>query len=68
MKIFSCIILSHCEAPDFEYEIDADTKDEAVKKIISKCKYCEDAPGYDLIFDNTVEINEKGFPVTPEVL
>jgi len=34
MKNFICIIKSHCEAPDFEWEGEAKNKDEAVRSLL----------------------------------
>ena len=33
MKTFGIYLKSHCEAPDFEYEVEAETKEEALTKI-----------------------------------
>lgn len=33
MKTFELYLKSHCEAPDFEVEIKAETKEEALKEI-----------------------------------
>lgn len=34
MKTYLCYIKSHCEAPDFEMEVEAKNKKEAVNKIL----------------------------------
>lgn len=36
MTTYICYIKSHCEQPDFEYEVEAENKNEAVKEIINK--------------------------------
>lgn len=35
-------IRSHCEAPDFEVEMEADNKQEALEKILNKYPYLEE--------------------------
>jgi|TARA_Y100000310_G_C20180220_1_gene577770 hypothetical protein len=34
--IYEVIIKSHCEAPDYEDSIEAESKDEAIKKLLQK--------------------------------
>jgi len=50
-KTYQVYIKSHCEAPDFEYEVEADNPKEAIEKIQSE---------YDLgdreIIENMVEL------------
>ena len=59
MKDFMCIIKNHSGdgyAPDFEYEIQAEDKEEAVDKVVAYChKYGHDVDR-DLIYRNTEEV------------
>jgi len=54
MKRYLCYIKSHCEAPDFEVEVEAQNKTEAVNKILQQCLGLE----FDEVEKNTINIEE----------
>lgn len=55
MKHYTCIIKSHCEAPDFEAEGEANSKEEFVNQLCDLVARGEGG-SYELFFNNTEEI------------
>ena len=49
MKTWTLIIKSHCEAPDFEAEVNAITKDEAVDKFLKQFPQLEEMGRNEII-------------------
>ncbi len=49
MKTYSIYFKSHCEAPDYEDETEAETREEAMKIFLSRCKELAEIDKLDLI-------------------
>ena len=52
MKNYYLYLKSHCELPDFEYEVEAGSHEEALKKIRRETGHSLDEWGDDILLDN----------------
>lgn len=62
MKNFICIIKSHCEYPDFEWEGEAKNKDEAVKMLL-RGGLGRTGWEYPEVAEHVREIDNNGNPI-----